>query len=205
MEFGKRATASTLGAIVGLAIAVLLAYWGYSFWALIWSSVGSSISSSIVLAFLSSFRPGLPDFGADIRRMVAFGANVTLFDLVNYFHRNLDNVLIGKVWGDEPLGYYSRAYALLMLPIQRIRGPLNTVAFPALSRLHGQPEEYRKYFRRLVSAVAYGSMPLTAFLFVASRPLVEIALGPGWSGVVPLFAVLAIAGFIQPVGSLRAW
>jgi PST family polysaccharide transporter len=135
--------------------------------------------------------------------MVGFGANITAFDLVNYFHRNLDNLLIGKFWGADALGLYSRAYQLLMFPITAIRGPINAVAFPAMSRLQRQPEEYRNYYRKITHLLALISMPITAFLFVASEPLIEFLLGNKWAGVSPLFSILAIAGFIQPTASLR--
>ncbi len=45
-------------------------------------------------------------------------------------------------------------------------------------------------------------MPLTAFLFVASEPIVELLLGPRWLSAVPIFSILATVAFIQPPLSL---
>jgi PST family polysaccharide transporter len=135
--------------------------------------------------------------------MLKFGAHITGFDLVNYFHRNLDNILIGRFWGADMLGLYSRAYNLLMFPIQNIRAPLNAVAFPAMSRLQDQPQLFRSYYRRVTSLVALFSMPLCGFLFVAARPFIEFVLGERWVDAASLFQILAIVGFIQPSASLR--
>src|SRR2546430_6885107 len=53
----------------------------------------------------------------------------TLFrsTFVNYFARNLDNVLLGRYWGASQLGLYSRGYQLMTLPIDQINGPITTV------------------------------------------------------------------------------
>ena len=206
MQFGRKAFATISGSVVTLAVAVIMAMQGYSYWSLVFGNVFGGVCTTLLLFILSPFRPSLPSRGSGVREMVKFGANVTAFNFVNYFHRNLDNILIGRVWGTESLGLYSRAYGLLLLPISSIRAPIIAVALPALSKLQGDPAAFRNYYLRTTSLLAFLSMPLTSFLFVCSRPIIELALGPDWMGVAPIFSVLAIASFIQPasgfVGSL---
>ncbi len=203
MQFGRMAVATIAGSIAGLITSVTLALQSFAYWALVWGLLSGAVTTTVLLFILSPFRPALFSRNAGIREMVGFGANVTAFDLVNYFHRNLDNVLIGKFWGADALGLYSRAYQLLMFPITAVRGPINAVAFPAMSKLQGQPEDYRNYYRKVTHLLAWVSMPTTAFLFVASAPLIQLLLGNKWAGVSPLFSILAIVGFIQPTASLR--
>jgi len=203
MQFGRMAVATIAGSIAGLIASVTLALQSFAYWALVWGVLSGAVTTTVLLFILSPFRPALFSRNAGIREMVGFGANVTAFDLVNYFHRNLDNVLIGKFCGADALGLYSRAYQLLMLPITAIRGPINAVAFPAMSRLQNQPDAYRAYYRRVTQLLALVSMPLTAFLFVASAPIIELLLGRQWLGVSPLFSLLALTAFIQPVAGLR--
>lgn len=202
MKFGRKETAGIVGAAATLVVAVVLALGGYSYWALVWSSLIGNLVTTGLLFALSPFRPGLPSRGSGVRDMLKFGANITAFDFVNYFQRNLDNILIGRFWGPGPLGLYSRAYQLLMLPIQTIRGPINAVAFPAMSKLQGDPKAFRSYYLETTSVLALLSMPLTAFLFIASRPLIEIGLGRQWLNIAPIFSALALAGFIQPASGL---
>jgi O-antigen/teichoic acid export membrane protein len=67
-----------------------------------------------------------------------------------------------------------------------------------MSRLQNQPEAFRAYYLRVTSLLALASMPLTAFLFVASKPVIELLLGRQWLGVAPIFSCLAFAAFVQP-------
>jgi PST family polysaccharide transporter len=115
----------------------------------------------------------------------------------------LDNILIGRVWGADALGLYSRAYALLMLPIANLRGPMTRVAFPAMSQLQGRPAEFRAYYRRATALLAIAAMPLTAFLFAASHLMIELVLGPRWVEAAEIFRVLSVAAFIMPIAGFR--
>ena len=198
MRFGRKAIASITASILGLVLTTVLAALGYGYWALVWGGLATTISGSMLLFILSPFLPGLPSKGTGVRNMLRFGANITAFDLINYCHRNLDNILIGKVWGADALGLYARAYSLLMLPIDSVRGPIAAVAFPALSKLQNEPVAFRSYYLKTTSLIALLSMPLSAFCFVSSRSIIEMTLGKHWLGASPIFSYLTLAAFIQP-------
>jgi PST family polysaccharide transporter len=198
MRFGRRAIATLSGSVTTLLVALTMAFHGFSYWALVWGNLAGVLMTSLLLNGLSGWRPQWVVRGAGMRSMLGFGANVTAFNLVNYFARNLDNILIGRFWGADALGLYSRAYQLLMFPITNLRGPIERVAFPAMSRLQGQSDDYRQYYRQVVFGLAFLSMPLTTYLFFGSDFIVDIVLGPKWSGVVPVFSILAVVAFIQP-------
>jgi polysaccharide transporter, PST family len=204
MRFGSLALINISSLLAGLIVGVIVALSGGRYWALVisnlticvWGTLGAWIA-------YTQFRPALIFRNSGIRELLFFGANITAFDFVNYFHRNLDNILIGRVWGVEPLGLYSKAYALLMLPINNIRGPLNSVAFPALSRLQGDPDLFRRYYSKFCFILALVSMPVATFLYLGSDRIIRLLLGDQWMPASSLFSILALCALIQPVASLR--
>jgi PST family polysaccharide transporter len=113
----------------------------------------------------------LPRRGCGVRSMLAFGGNLTVSHVVNNGARNLDNVLIGSVWGASLLGAYSKAYQLLLLPFQQFASPVTAVALPVLSRLQGDPQRFRRYFRGGIMLLTALGMPLVAFAFVTAHDL----------------------------------
>lgn len=201
MQFGRKAMATIAGSVVGLIISVFLALSGSAYWALVWGNLGGAACTTTLLFILSPFWPGKMSRGSGVRGMLGFGANITAFNFVNYFARNLDNILIGKYWGTDALGIYSKAYSLLMLPLKTIRGPINSVAYPALCKLQNDPESFREYYRKTVNLLGWISMPLTALLWLVAPDLIEVMLGEEWGAVAPIFAWLAVASFIQPASS----
>lgn len=203
LNLKPKVIADVSGAFMMLMVSVLLAYNDYGFWALAWGTVAGALTTTLLYFKGSSFTPTRPEIAKGTRDLVNFGANVTLFEVLNYFHRNLDNILIGKFSGPTVLGFYSRAYQLMMLPISSLREPINAISFPVLSRLQHDPVEFKKYYKNIVALLAFLSMPLMAFLVANATNVVDVALGKGWEGVVPLFVLLGISGFIQAVASLR--
>ena len=96
--------------------------------------------------------------------MALFGGNLTGFSFVNYFARSGDNMLIGKVWGEDALGLYERAYKLMMAPLQQINPPMGSIIVPTLSRLNDDPERYRRAYFQAVGVFQLISCPLMAFV-----------------------------------------
>lgn len=202
MHFGRQAIVNISAIVVTFAVSVGLAFLGYGFWALGWGHVAGAAARTLLIWVFSPFVPGGWKRGAGTMDMIRFGANVTGFNFVNYFSRNLDNILIGKFVGADALGVYGRAYQLMLFPVQNLRGPINAVTYPVLCRLQDRPEEWRRYHMQTLRVLAFLTMPLVAWMFLVSEPLILLLLGEKWAGIVPLFQILAIVAFIQPAASM---
>ena len=137
--------------------------------------------------------------------MIRFGGNLTGFTTINYFSRNLDNLLIGRVWGAQQLGLYSRAYQLMGLPIDQINEPISSVAVPSLSRLTDAPESYRRAYLRMLEKIALLTMPCVVLMIATSDWIIRIVLGPQWTGTTRIFVLLGITGLFQPIANTTGW
>jgi PST family polysaccharide transporter len=203
MNFAAVVTRDIASMLVGTALAIILAWCGTAYWALVAMQVGSAATGTILLWSVCKWRPSSPVRGSGVRSMVHFGMSVTGFQIINYFARNMDKILLGRFHGSYVTGLYSRAYSLFMLPISQIRAPLTAVAMPALSRLQNEPREFAKYYYKLVFVLAFITMPLMGFLFVCSESLIRLLLGEKWMDANAIFKILAVAGFIQAVETTR--
>ncbi|HEX6535029.1 MAG TPA: lipopolysaccharide biosynthesis protein [Gemmatimonadaceae bacterium] len=205
MRFGALAVAGVLSIAAGITTAIILAWRGASYWALVGQQLAAAAASTIAAWVLCGWRPSLPSRRTHVRDMLAFGGNVTGFNVVNYFARNGDNLLIGRVWGAGALGLYDKAYQLLLFPLSQINYPVAAVAVPALSRLAGEPDRYRAAFLRTLEKIVMLTLPLVMYLFMTSDWVVLVVLGPKWTEASRIFMWLAIAGFTQPVGNTTGW
>lgn len=203
MKFYALAKIQVLSTLIGIVSAVVAAKYGLGYWALVINSVVTSVTSVIGTWFSSGWMPGMPRKSAEVKAMVKFGSDIVGFNVINYFSRNLDNILIGRYYGSGILGYYSKAYQLLMMPITNLRDPLQKVALPALSRLKDDPENYRNYFVKTVSILSFVSMPIVVSMFVFSYEIIVVFLGSQWGSSSDIFRILAFAALIQPASSLR--
>src|SRR5215471_2302825 len=159
MRYFALASISLTSVAVGYVVGIVLAWKGFSYWALVLSQLAVAAAGTLLTVSLCRWMPGLPQRNTGVRSMIRFGSNLTGFTTINYFSRNLDNLLIGRVWGAQQLGLYSRAYQLMGLPIDQINEPITSVAVPALSRLTDSPESYRRAYLRMLEKIAMLTIP----------------------------------------------
>ncbi|MCH8566877.1 MAG: lipopolysaccharide biosynthesis protein [Balneolales bacterium] len=203
MKFGELASITMAASFFSLMPALYMAWAGYGYWALVAINILNPAITCVMLWVKCDWRPSFSRIDSRIKEMVGFGAGISGFSMINYFSRNLDNVLIGRYIGTDALGLYSKAYQILMLPITQLRDPLNAVGIPALSALAKEPEKFRNYYREYVFLLAFFSMPIVVFLFVTANPIILFLLGENWIQAAGIFQLLAITAFIQPVASSR--
>ena len=65
-----------------------------------------------------------------LRQIFSYSAYQFLFNIICYFSRNLDKLLIGKYMGMSSLGYYEKSYRLMMLPLQNITQVITQLCTP---------------------------------------------------------------------------
>lgn len=205
MRFAAIAVIEVASMSIGLVVAIIAAWYGAGYWALVLNQLVMTLVTVAGVWAACSWRPGLPGRGADVRSMLSYGGGLTGFNVMTYFARNLDNALIGKVWGAYQLGLYSRAYQILLMPMQQINAPFAAVAVPALSRLVDTPERYRAAYLKVLEKIAMITMPGVAFMIATSDWLVLFLLGPRWQATGRIFALLGLAAIIQPVTKTALW
>ena len=111
--------------------------------------------------------------------------------MLNYWVRNADNLLIGKVIGSDALGLYSRAYMTMLLPTRQVTRVLSRVMFPAMSRIKNDPERTKRLYLRMIQTIALVAFPAMLGLLAVAPEFVATAYGPKWEGVVPILSSLS--------------
>ena len=205
MAFGRLAVLESVGAVLGLAAAIAWAYTMQSYWALFFGGIVTMLCSTLGCWMSSRWRPGLPRWVSGAGGMVSFGAGITGFNFANYFARNIDQILIGRQWGNQQLGFYDRGNRLLLFPLQQLIYPLGRVMVPALSRMADEADRYRHAYLRVAALLLFVALPGVAVAIAMADLLIPLALGHQWDGTIPIFQALGFAGMLQPLNSPAGW
>jgi PST family polysaccharide transporter len=190
---------------VGVIVAITMAMHGAGYWALVALPLSLSLTQTTLSWLMLDWRPSLPRRNTKVGAMVAFGGKVSASYLMVNIDRCADNILIGWHAGAGPLGLYSRAYNLLMLPVRQLSGPATSVAVPAFSRLQGDPERFARYYLRAIGLIMWMATPIFGFLFVAANPVIVLILGSKWEAAAPLFQILVISAIVQLLIESTLW
>ena len=205
MRFAALAIRDVVSYAVAVPIAILMAWRGAGYWALVALPLILNFNVMTLSWLMIKWRPSLPRRDAQVGSMIAFGGNVAASYFVITVSRSADNVLIGRYIGAGPLGLYSRAYNLLMLPVRQLSAPAASVAVPAFSRTQDDPERFARYYLRAVNLLMWISAPIFGFLFAAARPVIILMLGNQWREAAPVFQILAVCALTQLLLESTIW
>src|SRR2546430_12598779 len=165
MRFKALAAIEMISLAAGICVGIGMALNGFGYWALVAMPIATALANLVAVWTALSWRPGPPRRGSGARTMLHFGASLAGVNLLNYLWRNADNVLIGWHWGAGPLGFYQKAYGLLLLPINQVNSPISGVAVSSLCRVQGDPERLRRYF---IGGFKMGTTPTFSHLLFFS-------------------------------------
>ena len=149
--------------------------------------------------------PGLPRRGVSLRRFFSFGSSLFATQTLTYFTKNVDNIALGIYAGPYQLGLYSRAYQLLMTPLNQINAPMTGVALPVLARIQDDDERFTRYLGQAQLVACYLTASVLAVAAGLAEPLTLLLFGQQWAAVAPIFAILAIGGIFRSIQQIAYW
>jgi len=205
MRFKSVAIRDVTSSLLGVIVAVGLAFRGAGYWAILALPITMNVTQMAMSWLMVRWRPGLPRLDPGIRTMVGFGGNVAASYVIFNWVRNADNILIGWYWGASPLGLYSRAFNLLTLAVSQITGPTSNVSVPALSRIQDEAELFARYYLKIMNLIVWIIASLFGFLFVAATPVIVVVLGAKWREAAPVFQILTISALGQVLLESTLW
>ena len=185
--------------LLGYALpALVLAASGFGVWALVTSALTQHFVRTITLLALQP-HPKWPRIGIEIKELLRYGSHFTIARLFNYTAGQGDNLVVGRVLGVVPLGYYSRAFKLMMILVTYFATVVTRVLFPIMSRLQGEPERLRSTYLTGAAVLGLVSAPLGALLVVLAPEFVGVILGPRWVPAVVPFQILTAGVMLRNV------
>lgn len=199
MGFKGRSIALFASALIASSVAILAAFQGLGYWALALQMVLRCTLLFVGLTGLARIA-WIPAFNMQLYKQVfGYTGNITLFQIINYFHRNLDNILIGKFLGVIQLGLYTRAYALMSVMKQTLNAVITPVMHSAMASKQDDVDALRRAYGQVVVAILWLTAPIMGLMAAFADEVILLAWGSGFSEASVPFFWLALAGMHQGV------
>lgn len=186
-------------ALVGLGTAVLAALTDMGAYSLVVNQLTITVVNAVGLWVVSRWRPSWHWSQDEFRGIYGYSSNLFGSQLLNYFARNADAMLVGRFLGTQALGWYSMAYKLMLFPLYNLAMVVARATFPRLSQLQASPELVAQGYFRSVRLISLLTFPLMSGLFVLREPFVETTLGASWMPVADILAWLCPVGLVQSI------
>lgn len=183
-------------------MAIVLVLRGMGVWALAFQLVLSSLIYLILVMIYSKWSPKLLFSWSHAKECFGFGFSLQGAKFVEYFSKNLDNLLIGKYISAAALGFYDKAYQFMLLPFRDLVQNFNQVLYPTFSTIQNDREKLQDLVLQLSRALGLLVFPLMLGLIVLAPEVIRVLYGEQWGRSAPLLQILCIGGLMDFFGAL---
>lgn len=203
MHFKKIMQYNIPGTLLGIVVGIVLSIMGYGVWSIVWMQLTKQFVQSIILWVFSSWRPTLYFSREKMKFHYGFGYKLMLSGLLNTIFDNIYNIVIGRFYTVQSLGYYERAQSFNTYPMNMLTSIIGKVTYPLLSKIQDEKERISQVYKQLLQFAFFISAPLMLGAASIATPLFQLALGDQWMPAVPYFQIICLASMFLPIHSFN--
>lgn len=182
-------------------LTICLALSGFKYYAIAFNSVIIAFFTFLWNIISVPLCPRIKFDKTSIIKIKDFSIFQFSFNLVNYFSRNLDNLLIGKFIGSSALGYYDKGYKLMLYPISILTGVITPVLHPILSDYQDNKRYIFEQYLKVIKILSLIGAFVAAYCFFNAKEIIVIMFGERWINTIPSFKLLALSVWPQIITS----
>lgn len=163
--------------------------------------VGTVISIVIIRIDMhkrSIWKPSFIFSIKDIKPYFSFGFFVTGKNLLNYFSKNFDEVIIGKMLSFEILGIYHLAKQVIDKLIELFTFSISKVTYPLFCKIREDISIFQEVYLRITKMVSFIGFPLFALMVLLLPDLIPLLFKDSeWQESIPVMQIFCLKAMID--------
>jgi teichuronic acid exporter len=199
LNFKVLAIVNTFSTIVSGAIGVLMAYYGFGVWSLVAQLTLKAFITSTAFWVVGNLKIKMIFNLESFKDNFNFGYKLLLSSIIGTLSMNAYNVVIGKLYNAESLGFFYQAKRLNDFTSAIISNVFQNVTFPLLSSIQDDEARINTVYIQFLRLIAFVSFPVMMLLFIIAEPLLSILLTEKWSESIEYFQILCVSGMVFPL------
>lgn len=203
IDFKTQTKVSLLASLVSGAVGIGMALIGYGVWSLVGQQISRQLMNSLLLWVFNRWRPGLTISGKSFRELFGFGWKLLVSGLIDTVWKQIYQVVIGKCYSAETLGYYTRAEQFNMIFSSNLTAVVHRVSYPALSKIQDEKERLKQAYRKVIKTTMLVTFPCMLGLAAVAEPMVRVLIGDQWQPCVPYLQIICFSGMLYPLHALN--
>ena len=191
MLFKKRALIETLASALNTLVTLGLALVGFGYWSILIGQAVNTLSRVILFNVLGYSNYKITTNFTGFGGLFNFGAYTFASRVIWAFYNKLDVLIIGRVFGSQLLGIYTVALQLASMPLDKVSGTINQVAFSAFSQ-NSKNDKNAQHLFLTIRLLAVTIFPAFIGIAAISPVLIPILIGDKWLESVFIIQLLSL-------------
>lgn len=183
------------GTIVSAILGVYLAYNGFGAWALVVQQLSNLLIDTLILWISVKWRPILKIDLKRLRELYSFGWKLLVTNVIESIYRNMQQLIVGKVYSVGDLAYYNKGQTFPTLIMTNVQMSIDSVIFPVLSKEQKNKERLKLMIKRSSKLSFYIVGPLLGGIFGTAENLTKLLLTEKWLPCVPYMRIYCLIWF----------
>jgi len=203
LRFNNLARIEIAGAFANTSIAILLAFVGVGVLSIIFGQLTGALVRVFLLLLigLREWRPQILFLKRGLKRYINFGLYQMGTRTINYVNSEVDHLLVGRMLGAEPLGYYNLAFNLAIRPYFIINPVITRVAFPLFSKVQNDTERLKRGYLKVIQLLSMVNFPIMIGLAAVASIAIPVIFGNQWLPSIVLVQLLSIVGMLRSIAN----
>ena len=201
MNFKPLAILSLVCTFISGVVGVSMAYYGFGVWALVSQSLSSNLLRVLLFPLFTKWHPNRPFNVASFHHLWNYGSRLLVTGIIGVVIRNFANILIGRFYDKDQVGYYTRSQGIAAIPSETMYSVLSSVTFPALCQVQNDRDRLMSVYKRVLFNTMLVVSPVIILLALLSKPIIIILFTERWAACIPLLQALLLARMFLPAGA----
>lgn len=191
-----------VSSVISGGVAITMALLGCGVWSLVFQRVTIIAVKAIMLWITAEWRWEAKFEHGVLKSMAPYSMRLLATDMIAALYNKVPQLFIGRAYSGATLGYYENAQKLKDMPVTSIVQAVQSVIFPALSKIGADQKKFADSYKAIISVVAFIMFPIMVGAIAISEDIFALLLGEKWMPIVPYFKIACLMGLFYPVAMI---
>ena len=203
LQFKKIAVITFFSSVLSAIPAIIMAYQGCGYWALVAQSLTSALITSGLIIYQSRWFPSLIFSKSSMRKLAPFGLKMLIVYLFHAVYNNIYSLLIGKKFPAQELGYYDRGKTLSSMGPVGFSDFYTRALYPIQAKVQNDMDALEQSYNKSFSIMCLVIVPITAFMYFFTDEVIFTLLGHQWINCSFILQILCLGYMLYPLQALN--
>jgi O-antigen/teichoic acid export membrane protein len=194
LNFGQYSLIAAATNLVYNGLAILLAWYGYSYMSMAWANLVSAVVSVALVALVPLGRDRFIPSLVEWRKIARFGGTVFSSNVVLALSERAPDLILGKAMNFETVGLFSRATGLTSYFSMFMGSAIWPASVAVLSDHHRRGIAIGPHLLTLIHVMTIFGWLYFIFVYFSAERLILLFFGPTWMAATPILEALAVGG-----------